>query len=215
MTNKGDEQRNITRMGNPAKPQGEEGTIMLTRMNESHFAVTGWALGFWQLDEDDRVLDIGCGGGATIKRMADSIVSGKLVGVDYSEVSVALSMQTNAADIQSGKTDIIKASVEALPFADGTFDKIITVESFYFWPNPKENLKEVCRVLKRGGTFLLVADIYNKPGLSRESLENIKLYNMFNPTESELHDLLSAAGFSEVILHTKDAEDWICAETKK
>lgn len=215
MSNSSEEQRNITRMGNPAKPQGEEGAIMLTRMNESHFAVTGWALGFWQLGENDTVLDIGCGGGATLKRMSAPIVSGKLFGADYSEVSVGLSIKNNAADVESGKMKIIKASVETLPFADETFDKIITVESFYFWPDPKENLKEVCRVLKRGGTFLLVADIYNKPGLSRESLENIKQYNMFNPTESELYDLLSAAGFSDIVLHTKDAEDWICAEAKK
>ena len=52
--------------------------------------------------------------------------------------------------------DLVEASVEKLPFADNAFDKIITVESFYFWPDPAENLKEVYRVLKEQGTFLLV-----------------------------------------------------------
>ena len=44
--------------------------------------------------------------------------------------------------------EVLEGSVEALPFADDGFDKIITVESFYFWPDPQENLKEVRRVLK-------------------------------------------------------------------
>ena len=60
--------------------------------------------------------------------------------------------------------------MEELPFSDSSFDKIVTVESFYFWPDPEENLKEVYRVLAEDGTFLLVADIYQKEGLAREVL---------------------------------------------
>lgn len=66
---------------------------------------------------------------------------------------------------------VLEGSVESLSFADDTFDKITTVESFYFWPAPQENLKEVRRVLKPGGTFVLVADTYNKEGLDPKTLE--------------------------------------------
>ena len=138
----------ITELGNPAKPQGDVGKLMLSRMNDDHYDVTTWALSFFSFNEMDNVLDIGCGGGITLKRMADNIISGHLTGVDYSETSVAMSTETNADNIISGKMDIIKASVEAMPFSAESFDKIITVESFYFWPNPVENLKEVRRVLK-------------------------------------------------------------------
>ena len=48
--------------------------------------------------------------------------------------------------------------------------------------SPQENLKEVRRVLKTGGTFLLVADIYEKPGLPREVKDNIRKFHLFNPT---------------------------------
>ena len=54
----------ITREGNPRKPQGEEGKVMLDRMNHSHYEVTGWALAHWKIKGDDQILDIGCGGGA-------------------------------------------------------------------------------------------------------------------------------------------------------
>lgn len=46
-------QEEITRKGNPRKPQGEEGEQMLQRMNESHAAVTQWALGFLDFEEED------------------------------------------------------------------------------------------------------------------------------------------------------------------
>ena len=108
-------QQQITDSGNPRKPTGGDGQKMLERMNESHYAVTGWALEHWNINESDIILDIGCGGGATLKRMSDSVVSGHLTGVDYSSTSVEMSKETNYDSVKSGKTDIIEASVECLP----------------------------------------------------------------------------------------------------
>lgn len=208
-------QEEITRKGNPRKPQGEEGEQMLQRMNESHAAVTQWALGFLDFGEEDQALDIGCGGGAALKRMSEKIPKGHLTGIDYSPVSVELSRETNAQDIQNGKMEVLEASVEHLPFEEGSFDKIITVESFYFWPDPAENLKEVLRILKKGGVFLLIADIYQKEGLRESVLENIKQYHLFNPTKEEFRRLFEQAGFAETRIHTKEGEDWICVEGKR
>ena len=82
--------------------------------------------------------------------------------------------------------------MESLSFADDTFDKITTVESFYFWPAPQENLKEVRRVLKPGGTFVLVADTYNKEGLDPKTLENIYRFHLFTPTREEFQELFES-----------------------
>lgn len=205
-------QEEITKKGNPRKPQGEEGEQMLRRMNESHFPVTEWALGFLDFGDCDQVMDIGCGGGATLMRMSDRVQAGHLVGVDYSNVSVKLSREMNAADIRSGKIEILEASVEKLPFEDERFDKIVTVESFYFWPNPADSLREVLRTLKKGGVFLLVADIYQTDHMEKKTLENIERYGLFNPTETEFRELFEQAGFASVKIHTKDGEDWICVE---
>ena len=127
-------QQEITISGNPGKPVGEDGEKMLRRMNESHYAVTGWALEHWKIRENDRILDIGCGGGATLKRMSEEVRDGHLTGVDYSATSLELSGKTNAEALQQGKMDLVEASVEKLPFAYNAFDKIITVERFYFLP---------------------------------------------------------------------------------
>ena len=163
----------ITREGNPRKPQGEEGKVMLNRMNHSHYEVTGWALAHWKIKGDDQILDIGCGGGMTLHRMTEQLTTGHATGVDYSGVSVEETGKLNEAFVKEGKLTVLEASVEKLPFKDDTFDKIITVESFYFWPDPQANLKEVHRVLKKGGTFLLVADVYQNGHLTEQQKKNI------------------------------------------
>ena len=208
-------QQEITISGNPGRPTGEDGAKMLQRMNESHYAVTGWALEHWKIRENDQILDIGCGGGVTLRRMSEQVRDGHLTGVDYSATSVELSRQTNAGALKNGKMDLVEASVEDLPFADNAFDKIITVESFYFWPDPAENLKEVYRVLKPQGTFLLVADIYQKEGLPEQVQENIQRFQLFNPTPEEFRGLFQQAGFQKIQVHFKEGEDWICVEGHK
>ncbi len=205
----------VTEQGNPAKPQGTAGEEMLNRMNASHYAMTGWALGYFEFSGNENVLDKGCGGGETLTRMSEKINSGHLTGVDYSAVSVKMSSEHNAESISDGKMDIVEASVENLPFDDNSFDKIITVESFYFWNNPPENLKEVYRVLAENGTFLIVADIYGGAELSDSEIENIRKYNLFNPTPDEFENLLKNAGFIDVKIHIKTGTNWICAEGRK
>lgn len=209
-------QEEITAAGNPSQPQGEAGAKMLARMNESHAEVTNWALGFFDWNGTEQVLDIGCGGGAALKRMAEMLgPRGRLTGLDYSEVSVAESRRLNADAVRDGRMKIIAGSVEHLPFAGDSFDKITTVESFYFWPDPQENLREVRRVLRPGGVFLLVADIHDHEGMSEAARENIARYHMFNPTLDGYRELLETAGFRQVRIHTKPGEEWVCAEGRK
>ena len=209
------EQKLITINGNPGNPTGEAGKQMLERMNRSHYEVTGWALGFFNVKENDSVLDVGCGGGMTLKRLVELSPKGKLFGIDHSPIAVEESIKLNKSFIDSGKMEIAEASVESLPFKNNSFDKIITVESFYFWPNPVENLKEVLRVLKAGGRFMLVADIYGKEGLSEETLNNIKIFNLLNPTKSEFREMFEKAGFVNIDIYNKADTDWIAVIGKK
>ncbi len=199
----------ITKLGNPKKPEGDAGRVMLGRMNESHASLTAWAISLLELGGGDCVLDVGCGGGAALYRMAELVTAGRLVGVDYSPVSVSLSRETNAKEIAEGKTEIIEASVEDLPFADGTFDKVISVESFYFWPRPTDDLSEVCRVMKKGGRFALAADVYTHEGMSKESRESIEKYALFAPTTDEFAEMFARAGFSCTEIHTEENTDRI------
>ena len=207
--------QSITQLGNPSNPTGKYGKLMLADMNEHHLSVTTWGLSHWTVNPNDTILDIGCGGGRTINTLSQNVTSGKVYGVDYSETALECAAEYNTAEIAADKVKLINASVEHLPLADQTFDKIVTVESFYFWPSPVDNLREVLRVLKIGGTFLLIADIYGDADLTDHERENIARYNLFNPTEAEFKKLFDQAGFKNVTVHTKDDTNWICVEGNK
>lgn len=205
----------ITELGNPAKPHGEAGELMLKRMGVSHKNVTDWALAHLDIKGTENVLDIGCGGGDALKKMSAKIKSGHLVGADYSEVSVELSKKNNIGDVESGRMEIIQANVENLPFDDNSFDIIYTIESFYFWKKTVECLKEVRRVLAPNGIFMIIADIHGDAELSQEETDNVKKYNLFNPTLAQFRELLEKSGFSDIKIHTKDGEKWVCTESVK
>lgn len=199
----------VTAEGNPRRPEGEAGRAMLARMNESHAYLVDWGLACIELHAGDTVLDIGCGGGNTLARIAERVTEGHLVGIDYAETSVEASRAFNAALVAAGRMEILHGSVESLPFEDGHFDAVVTVESFYFWPNPEECLKEVARVVKKGGTFLLLAEIYERNDLPESIREKIAGYQLTNPTPEEFERLFRAAGFAAVETHFKDGEYWI------
>lgn len=206
---KSNEEIEITKLGNPGNPTGTAGEQMLERMNNSHYEVTGWALDFLEIQNDDSILDIGCGGGMTLKRISSLSTKGKLYGIDHSQIAVNKTSALNLDLITNKRLNVLNGSVEKLPYENNFFNKIITVESFYFWPNPVENLKEVLRVLKHNGKFLLVADIYGKEGLSEHVLNNIKMFNLLNPTPSEFKEMFKKAGFSKTEINFKENTDWI------
>lgn len=207
-------ERRITLLGNPRKPEGEEGGLMLERMNRSHTPVTTWALSLLPDRENPTILDIGCGGGNTLRLLSEKYPDSRLYGIDYSPVSVAKSIEYNHEDVEKGKLQVTEGSVADMPYEEGSFDLITTVESFYFWPEPVESLKEVRRVLKKNGTFYLIADIYEKEGLPEEARQNILRYHLLNPTPEEFRSLFGQAGFREIRIHLFDGEDWICVEGK-
>ncbi len=206
----------VTQAGNPGNPHGEFGEQMLERMNRSHAEVTNWALDQLEFKAGDRALDIGCGGGATMGRLASRIEAaggmGHVSGVDISTVSCETSRRNNEEAIRAGRMDVTQASVESLPFADGSFDIVTTVESFYFWPDPERCLAEVARVVRPGGRFLLVADVYRRPDLAEDVLQNIERYDLTVLTPEEYEQLLREAGFSSAKAHLKDGTTWIAVE---
>ena len=97
----------VTAEGNPRHPEGDAGRTMLARMNESHAHLVDWGLGYLALHSADTVLDIGCGGGNTLARMAERVTEGHLVGIDYAETSVEASRAFNRLRHSRVRTDIL------------------------------------------------------------------------------------------------------------
>lgn len=193
------------------KPSGWLGKRIVKGMSLSHATMTDWALEPVAVPASAVVLDIGCGGGATVKKLAAMAPQGRVVGIDYSAASVEVARETNREEIEAGRVRIEQGSVAALPFPDGHFDLVTASETHYYWPDLPANVREVHRVLKPGGSFLLIAEAY-QGGPYR------LLYSLVMPllratllTDEEHRQLLSQAGFVEVTTRHRKGKNWIAA----
>src|SRR5262245_4009863 len=70
-------------------PSGWLGRLIVRNMNQRHGALTDWALARVAVAEDAVVLDVGCGGGRTIAKLAARAPRGRVYGVDVSSASLA------------------------------------------------------------------------------------------------------------------------------
>jgi ubiquinone/menaquinone biosynthesis C-methylase UbiE len=104
-----------------------------------------------------RALDIGCGTGQLLSRLAWGMPEGSLlVGVDPS-----WGMLRTA----SGRLEVarpVQAAAERLPFRDATFDVIVSTASFRHWAEPSRALEEIRRVLADDG-IAVIADLVMHP----------------------------------------------------
>lgn len=192
------------------KPTDRAGRAVLERMNVSHAEVTAWGLRHVAIGDAFTILDVGCGGGRTIARLATLASKGKVFGVDYSEESVATSRETNAQSIVEGRVDVRLASVSQLPFADATFDLVTAVETHYYWPNLPGDVRECRRVLKHGGKFLVIAETYRgrrNDWLFRPTMTLVLRASYLTPEQHR--QLLVEAGFADVQLYVDEARGWV------
>lgn len=200
-----------------SKPTGWLGRFTLWRMNMSHSSLTDWGLQHVSIANHFAILDVGCGGGRTVSKLAAIATEGKVFGVDYSNESVAATKRSNARWIDLGRVDVRHASVSQLPFPDGMFDLVIGVETHFWWPDLPHDMREVFRVTKSGGTLLLIAEIYKRANTRGARL--VEKYaaraGMTLLTAEEHRDLFGDAGFSEVQVIEKRNKGWICALGRK
>ncbi|MBQ2832063.1 class I SAM-dependent methyltransferase [Methanobrevibacter sp.] len=136
---------------NMRKPKGKLGNIQLKSMNKEHTPVSLWGLKHLDINNEDVILDIGCGGGMNINRMAKK--AKKVYGVDYSIESVKLSCEVNKQEIEEGKVEVLEGNVANLPFEDNTFDVVTAFETVYFWPDIEKCFGEVKKSLNLEENF--------------------------------------------------------------
>ena len=140
---------------NTCKPKGIGGKIMVNMMNTGHSSMAEWGFTHIEIRNNYICLDIGCGGGANVKKLLAKTPYGKVTGIDYSEISVIKSQKINKAEIENKRCEILQGNVMKLPFGNETFDIITAFETIYFWPDINEAFKQVYRVLKGSGTFMI------------------------------------------------------------
>lgn len=180
---------------NCACPQGRMGRAILKFMNLCHAPLTNWGLNLVGIQDGWTILDIGCGGGATLQRLLKRSQGSTVYGIDISEESVAKARQVNAR-VLNKQVFVCQGSAEQLPYDDETFNLVTAVETVYFWPHLPACFQEVRRVLKQGGKFAILIEVVEGDSMWTNVVEGMKVYS-----PEELQALLNEAGFIHTEIH--------------
>lgn len=139
------------------RPSGFFGRYLLTRLwNRWNRELHKVAFRSLDVRPSDRVLEIGFGGGWLMGRIHPMFETGFIAGVDHSLAVCRHCAAHFRRAVREGRLGLGCADDGTLPFACGTFDKAVSVNSVIFWPDPWSAFLEVARVLKPGGTHVVV-----------------------------------------------------------
>lgn len=189
-------------------PRGFLGALLARMMNVGHGPMTRQALRRLDIKEGDVALDIGCGGGEAVARMA---AAGAIVyGIDLSPTSVQVARAKNRIAIAEGRVHIGQANVDALPFGENMFDWVTAFETVYFWENIQTNFSHILRALKPGGRFVVVLEAYRENDETKNfpalfSSLKLNLYSV-----EDLRGFAETAGFGEASSFKGGKSHWLC-----
>ena len=174
-----------------AHPRGLLGRLMMRLMNRHNARLNAFATQMLHAGPDDRVLEVGFGGGSMLPHLLDRVAF--TAGLDRSIVAVRQARANFASSIESGRADFQQGSVESLPYEAGSFSRVVTVNTIYFWDSLDLGFREIRRVLAPGGEVAVGF-------LPREGMERMRnpadIFTMREP--DEVIEALRRAGFEDV-----------------
>jgi len=126
-------------------------------MEQHHLPIVEPMLTLIEFKPQDKVLDVGCGTGWLVRRMAPLVSAGLAAGVDVSD---AMLRRAEALSAQLLNVVFARGGADAIPWDSGFFTKVLSVESAYYWPDPARGLSEIFRVLSPGGSAWILINYY-------------------------------------------------------
>ena len=178
-------------------PSGLFGRLILPHLwNRRNSTLNEATLTHLALIPQDRVLEIGFGGGYLLQRMAQITTTGLVAGVDVSNTMVDVCRKKFRSLIDTNRLELKTAIAETLPFPDRHFNKVCSVNSIFYWQNPAQAFAEIRRVLTGEGLLVLCftckSSMQDK-GFAQEN--GVKLYEI-----DEIKKMMAAAGFADITI---------------
>ena len=149
------------------QPEGEVGIEVALRLNETNEEMIAQAMQALGACEGQTVLELGPGNGVHIPAFAEQTKPSRFIGLDISTTMVAEVTSLVSNHTMPTKFDFVVYDGLVIPLEDDSVDKVVTVNTLYFWENPTEFLNEIFRVVKPGGTVVIAyiqkAAMVNRP----------------------------------------------------
>lgn len=164
-------------------------------MERGHRPVGEQAIARMNVPADARVLDVGCGSGWATRLLADLAGKGRVTGIDISDEMVRLARESSQS---YANADFKTASAEQLPFPDNEFTHAFSMESLYYYADIAKALKEIHRVLKPGGVFVAVVDMYWESDATHQWIEMLNVPVQLLSIQ-DYRSLFEGAGFKSVL----------------
>ncbi|HKV41399.1 MAG TPA: class I SAM-dependent methyltransferase [Blastocatellia bacterium] len=163
-------------------------------MIEGHIDVTEQIVEAMGLKPRHRALDLGCGIGWATRMMAAHVSQGMAIGIDISDEMIHIARRDPA---NSPNVFFFNATATALPFDRGHFNRLLSIESLYYYPDIPAALAEVYRVMADGGKVFFMVNLYSENDGSHQWVEKLAVpVSMLS--ELEYKTLFEASGFRNV-----------------
>jgi ubiquinone/menaquinone biosynthesis C-methylase UbiE len=161
-------------------------------LNRGNRRINRVAIEKLEIAANDRVLEVGFGGGGAIAHVLRS-TDARVIGVEVSEPMLRGAKQRFRKELTAGRLELLRASVEAMPFPDAAFDRALSVNAIYFWPDTERGLTEMLRVLRPGGRVMLATFAAERMRARSYTREAFRFFE-----DAELDRLLRQAGYERV-----------------
>ena len=157
------------------------------KMESHHLDITRKTLRLMELAPGQRVLDLGCGAGWATRLLAqavaadgasstevvsDQVVSSQVVGLDVSDEMIRLARETSGG---FSNVQYVCGSAMQIPWQDCFFDRVLSVESFYYYPDQDRALEELYRVVSPGGRLFILINLYTDNEYSLQWVDKLKV----------------------------------------
>jgi SAM-dependent methyltransferase len=174
-------------------------------MNRGNRGLNDRAIDLLDVQPSSRVLDLGFGGGLTLPPLLARAAT--VTGVDRAPDMVDAARARHASAMAEGRLTLAAGDVARLPLADDAVDRVLTVNTVYFWPDLSPALGEIRRVLGPGGRLVIgIRDGAVMQQVSRD------IFTIRSP--AELAEALTGAGFHAVeVVSAPDGQTHLIAAT--
>jgi ubiquinone/menaquinone biosynthesis C-methylase UbiE len=174
------------------KPKGLFGRMVMSRIFDFGNAFLNvFVCELMSVQSDDRILEIGCGTGKLISRMARQMSRGFIEGIDFSNEMVSIARRRNKKNIAKGKVEILEGNFDEMPHEKEKFSKVCSVNTLYFWPVPAHTATITARILQPGGKLFLAFEDMEQ--LKQRKLDH-EIFTIYS--QEEVVDILVKAGYS-------------------